>query len=123
MALLGKADWLLRIVTSWPAIYFAFLFSFITHAITSIIKAAFLYYPPSNSPQKPHEQKRKWESGEVEEEGEVEEVLEMKDQSLANGEKEKEDTPVVTRAGRQVRNHKNSSKRSLVLSSNTLFTS
>ena len=25
----------------------------------SIIKAAFLYYPPSNSPQKPHEQKRK----------------------------------------------------------------
>ena len=30
----------------------------------------------------------------MEEEGEVEEVLEMKDQSLANGEKEKEDTPV-----------------------------
>ena len=59
----------------------------------------------------------------MEEEGEVEEVLEMKDQSLANGEKEKVDTPVVTRAGRQVRNHKNSSKRSLVLSSNTLFTS
>ena len=34
----------------------------------------------------------------MEEEGEVEEVLEMKDQSLANGEKEKEDTPVFTRA-------------------------
>ena len=59
MALLGKADWLLRIVTSWPAIYFAFLFSFITHAIASIIKAAFFFYLPSNSPQKHQEQNEK----------------------------------------------------------------
>ena len=103
MALLGKADWLLRSVTSWLATYFAFLFSFITHAIASIIKAAFFFYPPSISPQKAHEQKRKWESGEVEEEGEVEEVMEMKDQSLANEEEEKDEAPVFTRAGRQVR--------------------
>ena len=31
--MLGKADWLLRSVTSWPATYFAFLFSLIPHAI------------------------------------------------------------------------------------------
>ena len=31
----------------------------IPHAIASIIKAAFFFYPPSISPQKAHEQKRK----------------------------------------------------------------
>ena len=40
----------------------------------------------------------------MEEEGEVEEVMEMKDQSLANEEEEeKDEAPVFTRAGRQVR--------------------
>ena len=39
----------------------------------------------------------------MEEEGEVEEVMEMKDQSQANGEEEKYEAPVFTRAGRQVR--------------------
>ena len=66
MALLGKADWLLRSVTAWPATYFAFLFSFITHAIASIIKAAFFFYPPSISPQKAHDaekEMREWRGG------------------------------------------------------------
>ena len=45
MALLGRAAWLLRSFTSWPASYSALIFSFITHAIASIIKAAFFFYP------------------------------------------------------------------------------
>jgi len=45
MALLGKAALLLRSFTSWPASYSAIIFSFITHAIASIIKAAFFFYP------------------------------------------------------------------------------
>lgn len=80
--MLGKADWLLRSVTSWPATYFAFLFSFITHAIASIIKD------------------EDGGGGTLEE---MEEVIEMRDQSLANEEEEeKDEAPVFTRAGRQV---------------------
>ena len=45
MALLGRAALLLRSFTSWPASYSAIIFSFITHAIASIIKAAFFFYP------------------------------------------------------------------------------
>ena len=52
MALLGKADWLLRIVTSWPAIYFAFLFSFITHAINNMVGGTLFTYPDNFRAQK-----------------------------------------------------------------------
>ena len=52
MALLGKADWLLRIVTSWPAIYFAFLFSFITHAVNNMVGGTLFTYPDNFRAQK-----------------------------------------------------------------------
>jgi len=45
MALLGRAAWLLRSFSSWPSSYSALLISFISHAIASIIKAAFFFYP------------------------------------------------------------------------------